>query len=119
MKKRYMMLICTILLLWSGCIPQSQVGHLVDMKSGETDRYATIQWEDRVYVPYCVISKGDMGKQIGIVDGDKNDRVYEYKGYSSEEWIISMYHSGEMDNPMLMKEQSVTDILEGLETEYD
>ena len=30
-----------------------------------------------------------------------------------------MYHSGEMDNPMLMKEQSVTDIPEGLETEYD
>ncbi len=31
------------------------------------------------------------GKQIGIVDGDKKHKVYEIKGFSSDEWVIEYY----------------------------
>lgn len=50
-----------------------------------TDEYSAIVWDDRIYVPYCAISKSECGQQIGIVDGDKDDIVCEYKGYSSDE----------------------------------
>ncbi len=31
------------------------------------------------------------GKQIGIIDGDKKHKVFEVKGFSSDEWIIEYY----------------------------
>lgn len=31
------------------------------------------------------------GKQIGIVDGDKKHKVFEIKGFSSDEWVIEYY----------------------------
>jgi hypothetical protein len=34
-------------------------------------------------------------------------------------WIAEMYISGEMDEPMLFREINVTDIPEGLESEYE
>lgn len=92
---------------------------LADMAYAEKEGYAAIEWEDRVYVPYSAVDKSYMGKQIGITDGDKNDGVYEAEGLSPDEWIISYYKSGEMDNPMLMKEESVTDIPEGFTSEYE
>ncbi len=78
--------------------------------------YAAIVWEGKTYVPYCAISKADCGAQIGIVDGDKDDRVYEYKGYSTDEWIINAYV---MDSAMLLREIQVTNIPDGLQSEYE
>ena len=54
-------------------------------------------------------------QQIGIVDGDKDDIVCEYKGYSSDEWIINYYV---IDSAMLHREIHVTDIPDGLQSEY-
>ena len=77
--------------------------------------YAVI-WEDRTYMPFCVVSKNDCGEQIGYVDGDVDNRISEYKGYASEEWLVSWLP---MDGgAILLKEQSVVDIPEGLEAEY-
>ncbi len=80
------------------------------------DDYAAIVWEDKTYVPYCAISKTDCGEEIGIVDGDKDDKVYEYHGYSTDEWIINYYV---MDSAMLYREMNVTNILDGLQSEYE
>ncbi len=88
---------------------------LVNMTTAENGDYTAIVWEDRTYVPYCAISKHDCGQQIGIVNGDKDDRVWEYKGHSANEWIINAYA---MDSAMLCKERTVTDIPEGLQSEY-
>lgn len=44
--------------------------------------------------------------------------MYEYRAYSTDEWIISFYRSGEMDNSMLMKEINVTEILDNLQSDY-
>lgn len=101
------------------CTQQVSEENFIDMTSGTGDGYATIEWGKNTYVPYCTISKNDCGNQIGIVDGDKDDRVYEYNGYSTNEWIISMYVSGLMDSAMLYKEINVTDIPAGLQSEYE
>ena len=45
--------------------------------------------------------------------------MYEYKGYSSDNCIISFYKSGKMDSSMLMKEISVTEIPDDLQSDYD
>ncbi len=91
---------------------------LTDMTSVDTEDYRAIEWEDRIYVPYSPAEKSDMGKQIGIVNGDKNDGIYEAKDLPAEEWIMSYYRSGEMDSPMLFKEENTTDIPHGFTSEY-
>ena len=89
---------------------------LVDMASTSIDGKMAIIWDGRTYEIFCVVSKNDRGKQIGYVDGDTDDRVSEYKGYSSEEWLVQWLP---MDGgAMLLKEQNVVDIPDGLEAEY-
>ncbi|WP_133016953.1 hypothetical protein [Clostridium cuniculi] len=91
---------------------------LENMTTQYTDNYVSIIWEDRTYIPFCAIDNSEKGIQIGIVNGDKNDRVYEYRAHSTDEWIISFYKSGEMDNSMLMKEINVTEIPDNLQSDY-
>lgn len=90
---------------------------LANMSYGEGDGYATIIWDDRIYVPYGALSEyGERGKQIGIVDGNKDDRVYELKGYPTEKWIVSAFSH---DPAMLLREVNVTDIPDGWQSEYE
>lgn len=75
-----------------------------------------VVWEDRTYVIFCVVSKKDCGEQIGYVDGDTDDRISEYKGYPPEEWLVSWLAAD--SGAILLKEQSIVDIPDGLEAEY-
>ena len=86
------------------------------MESVSIDGKWSVIWEDKTYVPFCVVSKKDCGKQIGYVDGDKDNRISEYKGYSSDEWLVSWIPTD--SGAMLLKEQNVIDIPNGLESEY-
>ena len=116
MKKIYVLLLisCLVLTILSACSGQQR--DLVDMASVRMDGKRVVVWEGRTYVPFCVISKNDRGEQIGYVDGDMDDRISEYKGYSSEEWLVGWLP---MDGgAILLKEQSVVDIPDGLEAEY-
>ena len=116
MKRTVALLIitCLFLTMLSACSGQQR--DLVDVETISMDGKRCIVWEDRIYVPFCVISKNDRGGQIGYVNGDKNDRFSEYKGYSPEEWLVSWLP---MDGgAMLLKEQSVANIPDGLEAEY-
>jgi hypothetical protein len=92
---------------------------LVNMSILDKGEYQAIVWNDKTYVPYCAISNSERGELIGIVNGDKNDQIYQYNNYPIEEWIISFYYSGEMDNSMLMRELSVKEIPDGLHSEYN
>ena len=116
MKKVFVLLIisCLFLTMLSACSGQQR--DLVDMKSISMDGKRGVVWEDRIYMPFCVISKNDRGEQIGYVDGDMTDRISEYKGYSSNEWLVSWIPTD--GGAMLLKEQSVVDIPDGLEAEY-
>lgn len=102
------------MLLLAACGGQQR--GLVDMESTSVDGKWAVVWEDRTYVIFCVVSKKDCGEQIGYVDGDTDDRISEYKGYPPEEWLVSWIPTDR--GAILLKEQSVGDIPDGLETEY-
>ena len=116
MKKVFVLFLitCLVLTMLSACSGQKR--DLVDMTSTSIDGKRAIVWEDRTYLPFSVVSKRDCGEQIGYVDGDTDDRVSEYKGYSPEEWLVSWIPTD--GGAMLLKEQSVVDIPDGLEAEY-
>lgn len=90
---------------------------LIDMSTIENSDYTAIVWEDRTYVPFCVIPKSDCGAQIGYVNGDTDDRVCEYGDYPSTEWIANYITVD--GGAMLCKEINVTDIPDGLQSEYE
>ena len=114
--KKIAALILLFVLLFSLAACDGQRRNLVDMESISMDGVRGIVWEGRTYAPFCVISKNDRGKQIGYVNGDTNDRISEYKGYPPEKWLVSWLP---MDGgAILLKEQSVVDIPDGLEAEY-
>ena len=106
------MFIMAVIISLCSCSKQD----LADMTTLVNDEYAAIVWEDRTYVPYCAIDKAQCGQQIGIIDHDEDDKVFEYKGYSVDEWIINYYV---MDSAMLYREINVTDIPRGLQSEYE
>ncbi len=108
-----MLLISVILVSLCACSKQEE---MAEMTTQAHEDYSAIVWENKVYVPYCAVSKAACGKQIGTVDGDQDDRVYEYKGYSADEWIVNAYV---MDSAMLCRELNVTNIPDGLQSEYE
>ena len=115
MKKWFFPFLLALILIVSLCACSQQ--DLADMTAGEGDGYATIVWGDKTYVPYGALSAyGDRGKQIGIVDGNKDDKIYECKGYSTDEWIVEAIP---YDAAMLWREINVTDIPEGWQSEYE
>ena len=116
MKKIFALFIFSCLSLTAISACSRQQADLVDMASTSIDGKRAIVWEDRIYLPFCVVSKKDCGEQIGYVDGDTDERISEYKDYSTEEWLVSWLT---MDGgAMLLKERNVVDIPDGLETEY-
>lgn len=116
-KSIYFISMFLLMIMLSAC---SQTNNkLENMTTENNDNYVSIVWEGRTYVPFCGINNNEKGKQIGIVNGDKKDQVYEYKEHSTDDWIISFYKSGEMDSSMLMKEINVTEIPNNLESEYE
>lgn len=116
MKKIFVPLIisCLFLTTLSACCGQQR--DLVDMARTSVDGKWACVWEDRTYIIFCVVSKNDRGEQIGYVDGDTDDRISEYKGYSPKEWLVNWIPTD--GGAMLLKEQSVVDIPDGLEAEY-
>ena len=113
MKKNFIILLMGCLLLFSACGEQQE---LVDMESIIINGQWTVTWEDRVYTPFCVVSKNDCGALIGYIDGDTNHRISEFKGCLQEEWLVSWMP---MDGgAMLLKEENVVDIPYGLKAEY-
>lgn len=62
------------------------------------------------YSFYSALPKDSLRcKQIGIVDGDKKHKVFEVKGFSSDEWIIE-YYDVIMSDYNLYKADTVTEI---------
>lgn len=80
-----------------------------------SEDYAYIVYKENEYVPYSAISPTDRGKYLGYVKDDEVEEIYTFKDYSQDEWLIS-YSVGEA---MLYKEKNVTDIPEGLSSEYE
>lgn len=114
--KKIVALVSFFVVIFSLAACSRQQRDLVDVESVSMGGARGIVWEDRIYVPYCVISKNDRGKQIGYVNGNTNDRISEYRGYLSEDWLVSWLDTD--GGAILLKEQTVVDIPEGVEAEY-
>lgn len=107
-------LICMALLSLLACGKQRTLPSLATI---ERDGYVAIVWEDRTYIPFCVVSKSDCGKKIGCVNGDMADIVSEYQDLPPEEWIANYLT---MDGgAILFREEHVNHIPDGLESEYE
>lgn len=114
--KRLLALLAAVLLLasLSAC---GAKGELAQMTSGTTGGLRIVHWEDRTYLPFCVVSKNDCGDPVGYVDGDTDDRISAYKDYAPEAWLVSWIPTD--GGAILLKEESVTDIPDGLVQEYE
>ena len=113
--KKITLLLLTVLLMLNFC-SCGDPKDLVEMTAESSgDAYVTV-WEDRVYFPFCVVSKRDCGELIGFCNGDEDDTIYAYLDYPPEQWLVSAtkFDGG----AMLLKEVSVTDIPDGLVQEY-
>lgn len=125
---RYMLpalILVAAVLCCFGCTPaasdaQIETGAVMPiarMETDVTDQYAAIAWDGRYYVPFCPIDASVCGRQIGIVDGDDQEKVYEFKEHSVNEWIVSAHPPH--DEAMLYRELQVRTIPDGLTSEYD
>lgn len=103
--------IVTLSIMLSSC------GHPASLESMEYVRHEDgnygdqIKWGDSVYTIWSAMNTDLIDKQIGIIDGDKKEKVYNVRGYSSEEWLIHHYDVI-MSTYDLYKADSVTDIPE-------
>ncbi len=92
MKKKLVYLTMIILLLAGTCACAGNESNaseeLQELSSVEREEYVAVVWDERVYVPFCAVDNSLREKQIGVVNGDENDKVYEAAGLSPEEWII-------------------------------
>lgn len=105
----------------SGCLAwMDDPDEPVEMHRVESEDHVGIEWEGRRYFPFCVVTDySDMGKKFGYLDGDPKWEIHLFTRGSSDQWLVEYYRSGEMDVPMLYKEEHVTEIPEGLESERE
>ncbi len=117
--KRWFTVICMIFVLTITACGRNETADLNQYSSSDVEGFRTIVLGDKVFVPYTAVDNTDRGKQIGIVDGDPKDQIFEYKEHSTDEWIIEYYKSGEMDGSMLCREQRVDEFDVSAEPDHD
>ena len=117
MKKKLYGIVCLCSLVSIMLCACGKNTNFIDMSTSEGDEYTAIIWKDRTYVPFCTISKSDCGTQIGYLNGETDDRIYEYKDYPTDEWIAN--HLMIDDGAILFKEVNVINIPNGIESEYE
>ncbi|MDE6797212.1 MAG: hypothetical protein K2J36_04285 [Ruminococcus sp.] len=110
--KKFLLILIPVIMLFCSCNEK-----LVNMTSTDNGEYTSIIWDDKKYVPFCVVSKNDCGKKIGYVNGEKDNVISQYKDLSPDEWLANYLT---MDGgAMLLKEVNVSDIPYGLQSEYN
>ena len=125
MKKRFLLLSFFVFVLLAACglnknVTNNQANEqLMKYSRASTADYEYITLMGKTFVPFCAVDNTDRGHLIGIVGEDSQDKIFSYKDYPVDEWIIEFYDSGEMDSSMLLREKGVTVFPEGLESEYE
>ena len=80
--------------------------------------YAYIVYNGGEYAPYAAIDPKERGEYLGYIGSDPKDEVYTFHGHAREEWLINYLDSGMMNDCVLLKEKSVSDIPDGLHSDY-
>lgn len=125
MKKFLLTVSVIILSVISGCgvgtkLPDKPI--VFDV--GSNGEYVYLSYEGKTYVPYCPYARKYLGDCIGYYDSLEDEYssstrvyIYEFKGYSSDEWIVDYLPT--INEGMVLREISTTNIPEGLESEYE
>lgn len=90
---------------------------IAGLESEAADPYAAIVWDERFCVPFSPISVFVCGRQIGIADGDDQEKVFEFKGHSMDEWIVNAHSSH--NGGMLYREIHIQNVPLDLTSAYD
>ncbi|MDE6539933.1 MAG: hypothetical protein K2K66_07065 [Ruminococcus sp.] len=110
--KKFLFILMSVMMLLCSCHEK-----LTSMTRTDNGEYTSIVWDDKTYIPFCVVSKSDCGKKIGCINGDTDDIISLYKDLSPDEWLANYLT---MDGgAMLYKEVNVTNIPDGLQSEYN
>lgn len=117
--KRWFVIVGMILVLCITACGRKETADLNQYSSSDVGGFRAIVLGNKVFVPYTAVDNTDRGKQLGIVDGDPNDQIFEYKEHSTDEWIIEYYKSGEMDGSMLCRAQHVDEFDVSVEPDND
>ena len=87
MKKFSLMLVFVLLMMIFSSCSAKKYEDFQELGDGSKLQRGSI-----TYSFYSALPKDSLrGKQIGIVNGDKKHKVFEVKGFSSDEWIIEYY----------------------------
>lgn len=114
-KSRALLIFCMLAaVLLTACEPKA-AEELLDFQS-DTERNVII-CGDTEYLFYGFPKKSDRTEQIGTLDGDEKDKIYSFRGYPAEEFVIEYYESGLMDNPSLYRADGCEEEPEGVERE--
>ncbi len=94
-------------------------------RQGVAQDYAYLTQGEKTYVPYCPMEQELLGECIGYCDHPGDDsgepfRTYLYtlKGYPGDQWIVEVLDQN-CSEGMILREESVTKIPEGLSSEYE
>lgn len=121
--KKNIIVIMTVLitLCFSACgSNNSSSNQIIIFQQRVNDQYLSIIWDDREYVPYCAINQKNRGAFLGYLEDEPQEEIYEFDGYSNEEWLINYLNMGfGGGEAMLFKEISVQDVPDGFYSEYD
>lgn len=124
---RLLLTIALLICVLSGCgvstkLPDEPI--VFDFRTNEDKGYAYLSVDDKIYVPYCPFKRRYIGDCIGYFDaaadeysGGSRWYVYEFNGYSSDEWIIDYLPT--INEGMIYREINTTNIPEGLSSEYE
>ncbi len=103
--------VITLSILLVSCGQPEKLENMEYVRREDGSYGSQIKWGDTIYVFWGAADTDLIDKQIGIVDGDKKEKVYSVRGYSSTEWLIHHYDVI-MSTYEFYKADSVTDIPE-------
>lgn len=106
MRKIDVFLLCVIITtLFTACGPKGS-NALLDFQSSNNSN--DIIYNHIEYSFYGFPEKPDHTEQVEVLNHDADDRIYTFKDYPIEEFIIEYYGSGEMDVPVLYRASNCT-----------
>ena len=113
MKKIWFLSLLWICLLFTGCFNNRQdlPKNPIVFNETEIDWNWAIENDWKYYLAYSTIKPkwviSDFNYAfwdcLWYVGDDKNDRIYELNGESSDEWLINYYVNGEMEIPTILR----------------
>lgn len=126
--KKILVISIVIMLLYSltGCGSKIQLpDDPIVYQQNSNDKYTYLEYDGKIYVPYCPYEEKYLGNCIGYYDipaGEYTEagRAYvcELKGYLSDEWIIEFLDTN-CSEGMILREVNTTEIPEGFTSEYE